>query len=797
MNAKRLLSAYERIADAPGAVARLRRFVLDLAVRGKLVPEDPNDEPAAELLKRIAIEKARLVKIGDLRKPRELDNGSELNEPFAIPATWRWVRFDTVGAIVGGGTPSATDADNFSEPGEGMPWLTPADLGGYANLYISRGARDLSEKGLRTSSATVMPKGTVLFTSRAPIGYVAIAANPISTNQGFKSVVPYVVDCSRFIATALKAFATEIDAKAPGTTFKEVSAKIVAAIPFPLPPLAEQHRIVAKVDELIALCDRLEAARAAREATRDKLTATSLTRLNAPNPETFQADVRFALDALPVLTARADQITQLRQTVLNLAVRGKLVPQDPNDESASELLARLAATKSKGRKGRDWSQGANSHHAPEFEPPLGWSWTTIDETAHRVTVGYVGPMRDQYVADGMPFLRSQNVRANKFREEGLIYISPGFHQKIIKSALAPGDVVVVRSGNVGTACVIPPTIKEANCSDLVVIQKPECVLPEFLCFYLNSLASAHVEAGSVGVALTHFNKIRGDYAFGSPSPRRTTPHRCQGRCADGAVRPAGGEPCHCRRHPPPPARCAARRGPGAGRRARTGGGGMSEPRLYNVYCDESCHLEHDGFPVMAWGAVTCPEGEVRAIGDAIRALKAAHGLKPGFEAKWTKVSPAKVGFYLALIDLFLGDERLRFRGLLVPDKARLDHARFDQSHDDWYYKMYFTMLRPIFTAPHRYRIYLDVKDTRGGPKTRKYGTRHPGFCGKSHADRRAPARRQILRPIRHFTDPHGNPGRSGARAPNWGPTVPCVKEAQGDRRILAAGRPRLHGETGR
>lgn len=146
---------------------------------------------------------------------------------------------------------------------------------------------------------------------------------------------------------------------------------------------------------------------------------------------------------------------------------------------------------------------------------------------------------------------------------------------------------------------------------------------------------------------------------------------------------------------------------------------MTAPRAFNVYCDESCHLEHDGFPVMAWGAVTCPAGEVRAIAETIRALKAAHGLKPGFEAKWTKVSPAKADFYLALIDLFLAEERLRFRGLLVPDKALLDHARFDQSHDDWYYKMYFTMLRPIFTAPHHYRIYLDVKDTRGGPKTRE------------------------------------------------------------------------------
>jgi hypothetical protein len=105
-------------------------------------------------------------------------------------------------------------------------------------------------------------------------------------------------------------------------------------------PLAEQHRIVAKVDELIALCDRLEAAHAVREATR--LAAASLARLNAPDPETFRADARFALDVLPAITTRPDQIKALRQTILNLAVRGKLVPQDPNDEPASESLKRIA-----------------------------------------------------------------------------------------------------------------------------------------------------------------------------------------------------------------------------------------------------------------------------------------------------------------------------------------------------------------------------------------------------------------------------------------------------------------------
>jgi len=146
---------------------------------------------------------------------------------------------------------------------------------------------------------------------------------------------------------------------------------------------------------------------------------------------------------------------------------------------------------------------------------------------------------------------------------------------------------------------------------------------------------------------------------------------------------------------------------------------MKEIRTFNVYCDESCHLEYDHIPVMAWGGTSCATRFVRELSERTRTLKAEHGLRSDFEAKWTKISPAKVGFYLALVDLFLADDRLRFRGLVAPDKGLLNHAAFDQSHNDWYYKMYFTMLRPVFAAPHRYRIYLDVKDTRGGLKTRK------------------------------------------------------------------------------
>jgi type I restriction enzyme S subunit len=166
-----------------------------------------------------------------------------------------------------------------------------------------------------------------------------------------------------------------------GTAQGVISRPDLATIAIWCPPLAEQSRIVAKVDELMALCDRLEAARTAREATRDRLAAASLARLGAPDPETFQADARFALDVLPALTARSDQIKQLRQIILNLAVRGKLVPQDPNDEPASELLKRIAKEKARLVKAGEVRTQKVIPALPEppFSIPSNWRWSQLAE----------------------------------------------------------------------------------------------------------------------------------------------------------------------------------------------------------------------------------------------------------------------------------------------------------------------------------------------------------------------------------------------------------------------------------
>jgi hypothetical protein len=142
-------------------------------------------------------------------------------------------------------------------------------------------------------------------------------------------------------------------------------------------------------------------------------------------------------------------------------------------------------------------------------------------------------------------------------------------------------------------------------------------------------------------------------------------------------------------------------------------------QIYNIYCDESCHLEHDGLGVMVLGSICCPLDKTREIAEQIRHIKKAHGLPGKIETKWTKVSPAKIALYTNLINYFFDNDDLSFRVLVVPNKSKLRHILHKQTHDDWYYKMYFTLLKTIFDPKCKYRIYLDIKDTQGKTKVDK------------------------------------------------------------------------------
>lgn len=171
-----------------------------------------------------------------------------------IPKNWKWVTIDDIGQVVSGGTPSTKEIDLWNGD---VPWITPADLSNYKDIFISKGQRNLSQLGLEYSSATLLPKNSILFSTRAPIGYVAIAKNELSTNQGFKSIVlsESAVD-SKYVYYYLKTIKHLAEKLASGTTFLELSVSKFKQIPFPFAPIEEQKRIVERIEELFSQLDK-------------------------------------------------------------------------------------------------------------------------------------------------------------------------------------------------------------------------------------------------------------------------------------------------------------------------------------------------------------------------------------------------------------------------------------------------------------------------------------------------------------------------------------------------------------
>ena len=417
MNAERLLALYNRVADAPYAASRLRRFVLDLAVRGKLVEQDPADEPTSELLKMIAAEKSRLARTG---KPGTRKSVAPLDPdefPFPLPTGWSWTQIAHLGVV----SPRNEAPDDYEASFVPMPMI-PAEYGLSSQHQprawgeIKKGYTHFSEGDVGLAKITPCfenGKSTIFRNLTGGIGSGTTelhVVRPLLTNAAY--MVLYFKS-PHFIENGI--------VKMTGTAGqKRVPSEYFTSSPFPLPPLAEQHRIVAKVDVLMALCDRLEEARTAREETRDRLTKSSYAHLSASdvNDATFRSNARFAVDTLPAQTARADQVKHLRQTILNLAARGKLVDQDPADEPASQLLERITQEKARLVKAgvirMEKLLPYMTGDKISFELPNGWVWTRLVNLSQFVTSG----SRDwakYYSKEGAIFVRMGNLSKNHYR----------------------------------------------------------------------------------------------------------------------------------------------------------------------------------------------------------------------------------------------------------------------------------------------------------------------------------------------------------------------------------------------
>jgi len=455
MNAERLLAHYARIADALEAILRLRRFVLDLAVRGKLVPQDLNDEPASELLNRIAAEKARMVKAGEISKPKPLSPLEDRELPFGVPVGWAVAPLDELSPR------SLSDGDWIETKDQsvngGVRLIQLADVG--VGEFLNKSARFVTEETEVRLNCTRLAVGDVLIARLPnPIGRACIfpdIGQPAITAVDVAILRPDSNVSGDFLVLAMNSppIREQIEAYGKGATRFRVSTGHLKTVQIPLPPLAEQHRIVAKVDELMALCDRLEAARAKREATRDRFTAASLARLNAPDPDTFRDDARFAFNALPALAARADQIKQLRQTILSLAVVGKLTASTTTGASASTELDAVKAKKEQLNLKKPRAIVPISLDEHWCELPNGWVWARWDQITDWITYGFTRPM--PHTKDGVPIITGKNVNQGKIIFETADRTPTSSYQELNeKDRPKRGDILITKDGSIGRTAIV-------------------------------------------------------------------------------------------------------------------------------------------------------------------------------------------------------------------------------------------------------------------------------------------------------------------------------------------------------
>ncbi len=287
-------------------------------------------------------------------------------------------------------------------------------------------------------------------------------------------------------------FLQPLHALQTGSSYPAVRDRDVRAQPILLPPTHEQERIADKLNAVMSGVQRAETA-----------SRRALVRLNNYRDAVLNAAVTGEL-------TRAWRESQCKRKKADTQNGESLLQRLLADRRARWEEAELQRLLAVGKAPKD-ATWKTRYQEPKpaitknmAELPDSWTWASIEQISTRVTVGHVGSMKNEYLKSGVPFLRSQNVRPNRFEPQGLLFISPRFHAQLAKSRILPGDVVVVRSGSVGTTCVIPDSLGEANCSDLVLVQRP-LVEPHFIAFYMNSAAQQYVDAGKVGIALTHFN----------------------------------------------------------------------------------------------------------------------------------------------------------------------------------------------------------------------------------------------------------------------------------------------------
>jgi len=481
------------LAGAPNGIKKLRELILELAVRGKLVPQDPSDEPASELLKRIVEEKARLVAEGKIKKQKSLPEVEEEEKPYALPLSWKWVRFDVIS-----NTRLGKMLDKAKNKGELRPYLRNTNVQWF-NFEIDD-LKSMRFEEHELDEYRVNPGDLVICEGGEP-GRCAVwqgEAEDMFIQKALHRARPWSGVSPFFLQFCLKAAAHSgfLDQFFTGATIKHFSGEKLAKYPVPLPPLAEQHRIVAKVDELMALCDRLEAQQADAESAHAQLVQALLDSLTQATD--FAASWQRLAEHFHTLFTTELSIDALKQTLLQLAVMGKLVPQDPSEEPASELLKRIAKEKArlvaegKIRKTKQLPEITDNDKVAST--PNGWESVRFGQVIELISGQHLGP--DEYfesTRDGaIPYLTGP-------ADFGETYPRPTRFTNERRATSIKGDILLtVKGAGVGKTNFVDQD--EFAISRQLMAIRPIIVDAQFARNMLLSM-SAHFHSKSIGIAI--------------------------------------------------------------------------------------------------------------------------------------------------------------------------------------------------------------------------------------------------------------------------------------------------------
>lgn len=430
MNLETFFEKFELIAGAPGAIARMRGIILQLAVQGKLVPQDQADEPANKLFDRIRNERERLIVEGLIRRQKETQEA--IRDPFYdIPLSWIWTKLGAIGDWGSGSTPIRGSSEFY---GGGLTWLKSGELNDNPNLAGSE--ETVTELALKACSFRLNKPGDVLIAMYgATIGKVAILAEPAVTNQAVCGCSPFSGVFNRYLFVYLLSQRAHFHSASEGGAQPNISKVKIVNFPFPLPPFAEQKRIVAKVDELMALCDRLEAQQQERDAKKVALTRAALDRFSEePSPANLGHLFHPSYDITPA---------DLRKTILTMAVQGKLVPQDPGEDNSIRVLASLGLA------------STYDNFPSPFEIPPSWCWVRFEDVA--ITTGGVtlGRKLEGRKTISLPYLRVANVKRGEI-DLGTVKEVSIAEDEVERYALRNGDLLMTEGGDwdkVGRAAI--------------------------------------------------------------------------------------------------------------------------------------------------------------------------------------------------------------------------------------------------------------------------------------------------------------------------------------------------------